>query len=139
MDYKMISLARTPEEIKKDSPMSIGEASPKYEGPKYPWGTSLRLEKETLDKLGMKDLPIVGDSFEICVKVRVTNVSMSENETGEGKVNESQCVELQVTDMGLPMVTAGDASIARSEKRQTSWYGSPDVDTGKEKAREAAE
>lgn len=138
MAYKMISLARTPEEIKKDMPSVSVEQAAAYEGPRYPWGTSLRLEKDTLDKLGHADLPAVGDVFEMCIKVRVTSVSQSENESTAGATSENKCVELQVTDMGLPAPSDSDVSIERSEKRKSSWYGTTENDTGKGTEKTAA-
>lgn len=58
----------------------------------YPWGTRLNLESDTLDKLGIKTLPAVGDELMIEAKVRVISVRESDN---------SKSVELQITDMDL--------------------------------------
>ena len=58
----------------------------------YPWGTRIDLESDTLDKLGIKTLPAVGDELMIEAKVRVISVRESDN---------SRSVELQITDMYL--------------------------------------
>lgn len=58
----------------------------------YPWGTRINLEQDTLDKLGIKKLPAVGDELMIEAKVRVISVRESDN---------SKSVELQITDMDL--------------------------------------
>ena len=58
----------------------------------YPYGTRLSLESDTLDKLGIKTLPAVGDELMIEAKVRVISVRESDN---------SKSVELQITDMDL--------------------------------------
>lgn len=58
----------------------------------YPWGTRINLESDTLDKLGIKTLPAVGDELMIEAKVRVISVRESDN---------SKSVELQITDMDL--------------------------------------
>lgn len=58
----------------------------------YPWGTRITLESDTLDKLGIKALPTVGDDLMIEAKVRVISVRESDN---------SKSVELQITDMDL--------------------------------------
>lgn len=58
----------------------------------YPYGTRITLDSDTLDKLGIKTLPAVGNELMIEAKVRVISVSESDN---------SKSVELQITDMDL--------------------------------------
>ena len=88
---KMIDMARTPAEVKaKNMPMEMGLSS----RDKYPYGLSLTLDADSLKKLGIKDLPTVGDEFEIEAMVRVTSVSKNASET-----NDSTRVELQITKM----------------------------------------
>ena len=81
----MISLKR------KDTGDSGLEAYPE-ESP-YPWGTSLTLETETLEALGV-DLA-VGD--DVMVMAIATVTSRSENESAEGRDHKS--VSLQLTEL----------------------------------------
>lgn len=92
---EMIDLAITPEERKGSMP-AIADANPENM-PKYPWGTAIRLENETLEKLGV-DISDweVGDNFEILCEVKVT--SKSENDTENG--GKRCCAELQITSIG---------------------------------------
>ena len=53
-------------------------------GPKYPWGLEVRLDKTTLEKLGMtKDLPDVGELCQITAVGRVISVSERHNQSGK--------------------------------------------------------
>lgn len=52
-------------------------AEVKPEGPRYPWGLSLTLDNEALDKLGLA-LPDVGTKFTVMAQANVTGISSSE-------------------------------------------------------------
>lgn len=84
------------------------------EPPAYPYGLCLELDNETLEKLGLSDLPDVGDEFTIQARVKVTRASSSETEGGGAQRNAS----LQVTALGIGAATedgvqdAGDAKKA---------------------------
>jgi hypothetical protein len=64
---------------------------------KYPYGLTLRLEEDSLEKLGIDDdnLPSAGDELTFTIKARVTDVSSRERADGD----DTCCVELQVTKM----------------------------------------
>lgn len=64
---------------------------------KYPYGLTLRLEEDSLEKLGIDDenLPSAGDELTFTVRARVTDVSSRERADGD----DTCCVELQVTKM----------------------------------------
>jgi len=64
--------------------------------PRYPYGTCLYLDQETLEKLGMVSLPDVGEEMILTAKVKVVGVSARENTDGANK-----SLELQITDMQL--------------------------------------
>lgn len=66
-------------------------------GPKFPFGLSISLDEESINKLALKSMPKVGDKMSVLATVSVTSVSESENQ-GE-KVRRR--VELQITDMAL--------------------------------------
>jgi hypothetical protein len=65
-------------------------------GPDYPWGLTLRLEKEALAKLGKDDdLPHAGDEWHVVIVAKVTAVREEDRISGDGECS----VELQVTHM----------------------------------------
>lgn len=135
MFAKMINMARTPAEVKeqlKDYPASVGEGSAPSV-PSYPWGLSVSLEEESLEKLGMnKRMPAVGETLQVVCMMRVTSVSESESERSDGTKNSCSRVELQITDMGLPMVDVADIEIERSAGRRRRFYGASDGDGDEE-------
>ncbi len=72
------------------------EASPTADQSQYPWGACLNLDTDELKKLGIKDLPSVGDEYHIRAVGEVTSVS--ELDTGSG---ESKSLRIQITMMEL--------------------------------------
>lgn len=65
--------------------------------PRYPWGLGLHLDDETLEKLGISELPKVGKTLMISARVDVTGAMEQEME-GAGKHRTAQ---LQITDMAI--------------------------------------
>lgn len=65
--------------------------------PEYPYGLSINLDNETLDKLGIGDLPEVGGEFTMKAIVRVKSVTDAQHE-GEGR---SRHVSMQIEQMDL--------------------------------------
>lgn len=72
--------------------------------PSYPWGLEIRLEDESLSKLGLTDLPEVGEEFRLVVVAQVK--SASESKMASGRTD--RCVCLQITQLGVESET-GDA------------------------------
>lgn len=71
-------------------------ASPSaYETPPYPWGLSIRLENDALEKLGIKSLPAPGECFVIHAVADVESSSESKSKDNEG----DRAVQLQITHM----------------------------------------
>ncbi len=68
------------------------------ERPAYPWGLSLTLEEDALEKLGLTDLPKVGAARRLVARVEVTSVSARE---AQGEDGPHRSVGLQITDMAL--------------------------------------
>lgn len=66
-------------------------------GPRYPWGLNIRLENAVIDKLGMAELPTVGDVVMITAKAKIQSVSVNENSDKE----KNKSVEIQITDMAI--------------------------------------
>lgn len=63
----------------------------------YPWGLNLRLEKESMDKLGIDiDDFIIGGKVELSCVAAVTNIQKSLSQT-----NDNSSVQLQITDLGV--------------------------------------
>jgi hypothetical protein len=97
-DKKMVSMKRTMEDRRHDAGEGPGIEAV---APDYPYGLCIRLEGDELDRLGMKQLPQVGTEIPITIKVKVTRVSQSAADNGEGEYDEMRCVELQITDMAI--------------------------------------
>lgn len=92
---KIVNMQRT--EAEKAKAEEACKAMP-CDGPDYPWGLCLNLGKDELAKLGITELPKVGDEFHIYGVACVTRVSQSASQdTGE----DSKSVELQVTALGV--------------------------------------
>lgn len=66
------------------------------DAPEYPYGLRICLDSESLDKLGVTELPAVGTTMTLMARVEV--VSVSQHESGDGKNRD---VSLQITDMEL--------------------------------------
>lgn len=84
----MVDMALSPKEAED-------ECAPAYDpakGPKYPYGLSIRLTQEELDKLQLSASDVeVGDIVHIMAFAKVTSVSSSETQEGA-----NSCVELQI-------------------------------------------
>jgi hypothetical protein len=100
----MINLKLTPKEAKET--MLCGPCDP--EGPAYPYGLTLELSDEVLEKLGVKDLPGVGAEILLTAKAKVTSVSINERQDADGdkEADKRRSVGLQITDLDVPALTA---------------------------------
>lgn len=85
-----------------DSKSKAEYASP-VDAPQYPYGLKIRLEKEQLDKLGIKELPEVDSEAVLMANCVVVRVSKDESQNGY----ESTCCELQITEMSLMTEESG--------------------------------
>src|SRR4051794_34887178 len=91
---KMVDMKRTPEEkATREKEMSAG-VSPSDD--EYPYSTRLQLGRDELDKLGITDLPAIGDEFKIEAVAKVISARL---EAGEND-DDSRSVELQITKLG---------------------------------------
>ncbi len=89
---KLVNMKSAAGAAEKDcAPCAMGDA------PRYPWGLSLTLDNEGLEKLGLDDLPEVGATMTLTARVAVTACSMNQSEGGD----ERRSVSLQITDMAL--------------------------------------
>lgn len=69
--------------------------APDNSGPRYPYGLTLNLEKEVLDKLGIKELPEVGAEMIVVGIGIVESARMSKRQKGR----EDRSVSIQLTDI----------------------------------------
>jgi len=67
------------------------------ERPLYPYGLSITLEEQVIDKLGLESLPKVGTTLILVARVEVTSVS-AHQAVGDEK---RRSVGLQMTDLCL--------------------------------------
>src|SRR5690349_20212871 len=72
-------------------------APPAPDAPRYPWGLTLNLDNEALDKLGIEKMPAAGAELLLVAKVSVTRTGSVDTAEG-GKMRD---LALQVTDMAL--------------------------------------
>lgn len=86
MDANMVDMKYTAKEKKDEATEMMGKPQD------YPWGLAIRLEQEELDKLGIKDLPSVGDEVHINAVGMITGV----NQNKQGGETET-CVAIQIT------------------------------------------
>ncbi len=108
---KMVDMASTPAEIKAEQK----EITSAPDIPRYPWGLQIRLEKSDLDKLGMDQLPAVGDEFHIAAVGRVTSVSQAYRDDSD----ESKCVSIQIVMLQLDNEGQEPADSAAEESKET--------------------
>ena|SRR5437588_2415573 len=79
----------------------------KDKGPKFPWGLEIRLDEKAMEKLGMDDLPEVGELCQITSLGRI--VSVSERETAE---QSSKDICIQIEKLALNVKEESDAAEA---------------------------
>jgi hypothetical protein len=107
---QLVSMQMTEQEAKEESCIASPSES---DLPRYPYGLCLDLDDETLQKLGITDMPAVGSTMKLMAIVRVTRISQYENQDGK-----DGSLGLQITDMGLDSDAApaarSDAQIASS-------------------------
>lgn len=90
----MINMKQKPEREEKPGEIEMDQ-------PEYPYGLSISLEKEQLEKLGITELPKVGAKMMLHANAIVKTVSAYDTQSGS-----DQRVELQITEMEL---AAGEA------------------------------
>jgi hypothetical protein len=81
--------------------------------PRYPYGLCIRLDKDSLEKLGITALPKVGGEMMITAKAVVKSTSAYDTQGGT-----DMSVELQITDMDV-----GQTENAQNNDRASKLYG----------------
>jgi hypothetical protein len=89
----MISMKLTTAEAKSETMLGDPEES---DLPEYPYGLSVCLDKDSLEKLGITELPSVGTVMQLTALVEVCSVSQYQNQSGT-----DSNLSLQITDMEL--------------------------------------
>lgn len=112
-EAKLVSMERTAKE--KKAAQGRMDAAISESGPDYPYGLTINLGKDELKKLGIDDLPAVGDEFHIMAVAKVTRVHQSASEQGD----DSRGVELQITDMSTMHEGAEDEGDEGAETAQS--------------------
>jgi hypothetical protein len=87
----MIDLKNTKEEIKKSSQPYIGSSDDMY-----PYGTRITLSDKELKKLGIKNMPAVGEKMMFEAKAKVISSHQSADRN-----SSTRRIELQITHMEL--------------------------------------
>lgn len=91
----MIDMKRAPRE--KEGSTMLGAEPMESDAPEYPWDLRITLDSETLDKLGMTEMPGIDQEFKVTALCCVVSVSQHEGQ-GESK---HRTVELQIEQMEL--------------------------------------
>lgn len=92
----MKSMAYTKEDIKKREKEMKTSCCP-GDPAKYPYGLCLSLDKTSLEKLNIGELPEVGDEFVFMAKAKVQSVGSSDHADG----SSTKQVSLQITSMEM--------------------------------------
>lgn len=114
---KMIDMAKSPSDVKKELKSYPSVAAPDMSVPSYPYGLCLSLGEDELDKLEIEGDCSVGDIIHLCALARVTSCSESETEGPGGEKKRSRRIELQVTHLATENEDAENSAAARAEKR----------------------
>lgn len=98
---KLKHMAQKPSE-KEPPTVASGNGDGGSSGPSYPYGLKLSLDHETLNNLGMKNLPKVGSHVHIHARAHVASVSQNEDMHGKkGKKSMRRHVDLQIHHMAV--------------------------------------
>jgi hypothetical protein len=92
-------------------------AMPEPPKDQYPYGLRITLNKETLDKMGIKTMPVVGAKFALEALAVVESVHASASKDGPDGGYRS--CELQITHLGLD----DDAGKEEDEPEDTLYQG----------------
>lgn len=97
----------------KESKAMVEPASPAGEGPRYPWGLQLRLDNESIDKLGLAGLPDTGATLMVHARAIVTETSERDSQDG----GKRRTLEIQITDLAI------EAEPKEGERAKTLYGG----------------
>lgn len=96
----MVDLARTPAEVKEE--IAKNSAPPSMpSAPLYGYGTCISFDEEDLAKLGIDELPAVGEMVHMVSMGKVTSVSENERENADGTKTKCCRCEIQLTHVAV--------------------------------------
>jgi hypothetical protein len=108
----MTDMARDQEDVKEDlQPMTSKAAT-------YPYELCISFNDEIMQKLGIGEMPTVGDMIHLAAMAKVTSVSEREIEKADGTKEPCRRVELQITHLA----TENEDDEA-DEARRSRFYG----------------
>jgi hypothetical protein len=93
-DITLTNMKREKSSSYSDMPKSVEESHDDY-----PYGLELRLDNETLDKLGIQTMKDVGEYCYIHAVAKVKSTSERQDEYDEGDAKRDMC--LQITKMAV--------------------------------------
>lgn len=91
MDMVNMKLTKEKREPKGETALTNSE------GPEYPYGLSISLDNDGLEKIGIKEMPELGKTMILHAKVEVTNISENQNQ----REKPHRSLVLQITDMAI--------------------------------------
>jgi hypothetical protein len=115
-DTPMTNMKMSPSEAKEyASPSALAEA------PQYPYGLRIDLNDESLEKLGIGELPAVGSKKVLYAIAEVVRVSHDESMGGPAR----KSLTLQITDLSCK--SGGDAPAKPKRDPSDALYGTPEA------------
>lgn len=106
---KPVHMKMEPRDPEKDS--TLEKAA---QGPRYPYGLTIHVDQDELEKLGLDTLPAVGTVCELEGKGKVTNISASADDSGKRK-----SLTIQITHLAID---PGEAPAADKGKQAEKLY-----------------
>jgi hypothetical protein len=91
MEYKTVNMEMPAEKREEMTETAMAGK------PRYPYGLEIRLDNASLARLGLAELPEIGEKVVIHAIAEVSNISQHFSLRGEDEKN----VALQITDLGL--------------------------------------
>lgn len=104
----LVDLAMTKAEQKAEAREMRATPSPQP----YAWGLSFRLEEAEMSKLGITELPGVGDEYHMLIVAKVTNVASNAYEGGKS----DRCVGLTIT---MAQVVAHETAAEEAKEKES--------------------
>jgi hypothetical protein len=125
---KMVDMARTPADVKKEIDSYPSASNPESTVPAYPYGLCITLDQESLDKLDIEGGCAVGDMIHLCAIARVTSCNESETEKKDGTKERKCRIELQITHLATEGEDDELADMdAMRQKKVKRRYGASDA------------
>jgi hypothetical protein len=102
----MVNLQMSPEEAREMG--MCAESTPDGDLPRYPYGTKICLDDDSVEKLGITKLPAVGATMMLMARVTVVGVRSGQNQGGDAE----NYVDLQITDAEIKPTQRSQSELA---------------------------